>query len=82
VILARVLGLNRPPDQALTPAQVESNIRHLVGDIAWFGVVFGSIVAFLQVYLVRLGASSLLVSAITYGPALSRSSGKSRPAAS
>jgi MFS family permease len=64
------LGLNRPPDQALTPAQVESNIRHLVGDIAWFGVVFGSIVAFLQVYLVRLGASSLLVGAITYGPAL------------
>ncbi len=65
-----LLALNRPPDQALTPAQVEANIRHLVGDIAWFGVVWGSIVSFLQVYTVRLGASSLLVGAITYGPAL------------
>jgi MFS family permease len=65
-----VLALNRPPDEALTPAQVEANIRHLVGDIAWFGVTWGSIVAFLQVYTVRLGASSLLVGAITYGPAL------------
>jgi MFS family permease len=67
---ASLLALNRPPDQALTPAQVESNIRHLVGDIAWFGFVWGSIIAFLQVYTVRLGASGLLVSAITYGPAL------------
>jgi MFS family permease len=67
---ASLLALNRPPDQALTPAQVESNIRHLVGDIAWFGFVWGSIIAFLQVYTVRLGASGLLVSAISYGPAL------------
>ena len=67
---ASLLALNRPPDQALTPAQVESNIRHLVGDIAWFGFVWGSLIAFLQVYTVRLGASGLLVSAITYGPAL------------
>ena len=67
---ANLLALNRPPDQALTPAQMNANIRHLVGDIAWFGIVWGSIVAFLQVYVVRLGASSFLVSAITYGPAL------------
>lgn len=68
--LVGLLALNRPPDQALTPLQVEANIRHLVGDIAWFGLVWGSILSFLQVYTVRLGASSLLVSAITYGPAL------------
>lgn len=67
---ASLLALNRPQDQALTPAQVKANIHHLVGDIAWFGIVWGSIVAFLQVYVVRLGASSFLVSAITYGPAL------------
>ncbi len=64
------LGLTRPPDPRPAPAQVEANLRHLVGDIAWFGVVWGSVVAFLQVYIVRLGASSLLVGAITYGPAL------------
>ncbi len=67
---AKSEALDRQPDQALTPAQVESNIRRLVGDIAWFGFVWGSIIAFLQVYVVRLGASGLLVSAITYGPAL------------
>ena len=67
---ASLLALNRPPDQALTPAQVESNIHHLVGDTAWFGIVWGSVIAFLQVYVVRLGAPSFLVSAITYGPAL------------
>ncbi len=39
-------------------------------EISWFGVVWGTVVAFLQVYIVRLGASSLLVGAITYGPAL------------
>ncbi len=53
-----------------TPAQVEANIRHLVWDITWFGVLWGSVVAFLQVYVVRLGGSSLLVSTLTYGPAL------------
>lgn len=66
----RLLALTRPPDQALTPLQVEANIRHLVGDIAWFGIVTGTLTAFLQVYTVRLGAPSLLVGAITYGPAL------------
>ena len=68
--LISFLALNRPPDQALAPAQVEANIRHLVGDIAWFGLVTGTVTAFLQVYIVRLGAPSLLVGAITYGPAL------------
>ena len=49
---------------------MEANIRNLVLEIGWFGVVWGTVVAFLQVYIVRLGASSLLVGAITYGPAL------------
>ena len=58
------------PPAAATPAQVEANIRHLVWEITWFGVVWGAVVNFLQVYVVRLGVSSLLVGAITYGPAL------------
>lgn len=60
----------RPPDARATAAQVEANIRYLVWEITWFGVVWGAVIAFLQVYIVRLGASSLLVGAITYGPAL------------
>lgn len=68
--LSRLNPFRRPPDAPPTPAQVESNIRYLVWEITWFGVVWGALVVFLQVYIVRLGASSLLVGAITYGPAL------------
>lgn len=60
----------RPPDAAPNPAQTEANIRYLVLEITLFGVVWGAVVSYLQVYVVRLGASSLLVGAITYGPAL------------
>ena len=49
---------------------MEANIAHLVWDIGWFGIAWGTVISFLQVYVVRLGASSLLVGAITYGPAL------------
>jgi MFS family permease len=65
-----LIGLGRPPDPPATPAQVEANVRHLVWEIAWFGVAWGTVINFLSVYEVRLGASSLLVGAITYGPAL------------
>lgn len=68
--LTRLNPFRRPPDAPPTYAQTEANIRHLVLEIAWFGVLWGSLVTFLQVYVVRLGASSLLVGAITYGPAL------------
>jgi MFS family permease len=67
---ARLLGLGRPPDAAPTPEQIETNIRHLMWEITWFGVLIGTTVNFIQVYVVRLGAPSLLVGAITYGPAL------------
>jgi MFS family permease len=65
-----LLGLRRAPDAPLTPVQTQANIRRLVWEIGWFGVAWGTIISFLQVYEVRLGASSLLVGAITYGPAL------------
>ena len=63
-------GFRRPADTPPTRAQVEANTRHLVLDIAWFGILIGTTINFLQVYVVRLGASSLLVGAVTYGPAL------------
>lgn len=65
-----LIGWGRPSDPPPTPAQVQANIRHLVWEIGWFGVAWGTVVNFLSVYEVRLGASSLLVGAITYGPAL------------
>lgn len=68
--LKRLNPFHHPPHTTPTSAQVEANIRYLVWEIAWFGVVWGAVVSYLQVYVVRLGASSLLVGAITYGPAL------------
>lgn len=60
----------RRAEAPLSPDQVASNIRNLVAEIAWFGVLWGAVINYLQVYVVRLGASPLLVGAITYGPAL------------
>jgi hypothetical protein len=34
------IGIRRPPDPALTPAQTEANIRRLVWEIGWFGVAW------------------------------------------
>lgn len=68
--LSRLNPFQRSPDAPPTPAQIEANIAHLVWDIGWFGIAWGTVISFLQVYVVRLGASSLLVGAITYGPAL------------
>lgn len=68
--LNRLPPFHRLSEAAPTPEQVEANIRALVIEITWFGVAWGTVVAFLQVYIVRLGASSLWVGAITYGPAL------------
>ena len=41
-------------------------------EITCFGVAWGTLFTFIQVYVVRLGAPSLLVGAMTYGPALGR----------
>jgi MFS family permease len=54
----------------LTPEQVSAHIRHLIIEITWYGVLVGTTINLMQVYVVRLGASSLLVGAVTYGPAL------------
>jgi len=50
--------------------EISENMRHLVWEFTLWGVVVGFMVNFLNVYTVRLGASSLLVSAVTYGPTL------------
>jgi MFS family permease len=64
------IGLARLDDPAPTPQQVKTNARHLVMDTTWFGVFVGTCLNLMSVYVVRLGASSLLVSAVTFGPAL------------
>lgn len=48
---------------------MRANFRHLYADIFWYGVLAGSILAFLAVYATRLGASSFQISLLTAGPA-------------
>jgi MFS family permease len=47
-----------------------TNFRHLYFDIAWFGVLSGSTLAFLSVYMVRLGATGLQIGLVNAGPGL------------
>lgn len=55
--------------QLLTP-RMRANFRCLYLDILWFGVLSGSTIAFLAVYIARLGASAFEVSLLTAGPGL------------
>jgi MFS family permease len=64
------IGLARADDPAPTPEQVKSNAHHLVMDTTWFGIFVGTCLNLMSVYIVRLGAPSLLVSAVVFGPAL------------
>ena len=57
-------------DPQPTPEQVQANAHHLVMEITWYGVFVGTCINLMSVYIVRLGASSLLVSALVFGPAL------------
>lgn len=49
---------------------LQKNFHHLYADIAWYGVLAGSTLAFLSVYLARLGADSFKIGLVTAGPAL------------
>lgn len=57
----------RPSDQL---AVEDRNIRHLVIDTCWQGLMMGGAFTFISVFLVRLGASSLMVSLLTSLPAI------------
>ncbi len=47
--------------QSDVPEKYRSNFWHLYFDIAWFGVLSGTAVNFLNVYVTRLGASGLQI---------------------
>ncbi len=52
------------------PAQHRSNFIHLYLDIAWFGILTGSAVSFISIYLVRIGASGFQIGLFSALPAL------------
>ncbi len=51
-------------------APLQANFINLYADIAWYGALVGSSLAFLSVYAARLGASPLEIGLLTAGPAL------------
>ncbi len=51
--------------QSDIPERYRSNFRNLYLDIAWFGVLSGTSVNFLNVYATRLGASGLQIALLT-----------------
>ena len=52
------------------PAEHRSNFNHLILDIAWFGVLNGSAIAFVAVYATRLGASAFQIGLLNASPAV------------
>jgi MFS family permease len=56
--------------QQVVPPDLQRTFHHLYGDIAWYGLLAGTTIAFLGVYAARLGASALQIGLLTAGPAL------------
>jgi MFS family permease len=52
------------------PAEYRLNFTHLYFDIAWFGILSGSAINFLNIYAVRLGASGTQIGLLGAIPAL------------
>jgi len=62
--------IRRALDHPLIPVEYRHNFIHLYQDIAWFGVLNGSALAFLAVYATRLGASGFQIGLLSAMPAL------------
>ena len=62
--------LNRLFRHSDIPQKYHANFLHLYFDIAWFGVLSGSAVNFLNVYAARLGASGLQIGLIAAASAV------------
>ncbi len=52
------------------PVEYRANFRHLYLDIAWFGVLAASAMAFVAVYATRQGANAFQIGLLSAGPAV------------
>lgn len=52
------------------PVELRKTFVHLYFDIAWYGVLSGSAIAFAAVYAARLGATGLQIGLLNAGPAI------------
>lgn len=57
------------PVQPGVPDYLRSNIRHLIWDIGWWGLLNGSTLSFMTIYAARIGANTTQIGLITAMPA-------------
>jgi len=57
------------PVQPGVPDYLKSNIRHLIWDIGWWGLLNGSTLSFMTIYAARIGANTNQIGLITAMPA-------------
>lgn len=55
--------------QMITPL-MRKNFRYLYADVTWYGILSGSAMAFILIYITRLGATSFQLSLVSAGPAI------------
>ena len=55
--------------QPIMPPELRRHAPHFYGDIAWYGLLAGSTIAFLNVYAARIGATAFQIGMLTAGPA-------------
>ncbi|PKO12376.1 MAG: hypothetical protein CVU39_24420 [Chloroflexi bacterium HGW-Chloroflexi-10] len=58
------------PVHSGVPEELSSNFRHLYWDIAWWGLLNGSSLAFLTIYAARLGANTNQIGLVNAMPAV------------
>ncbi|MFN3335096.1 MAG: hypothetical protein ACK47M_21565, partial [Caldilinea sp.] len=69
-LMRRIPWLTPSGTQQIVPPELQPRFHHLYWDIAWFGLVAGTTLAFLNVYAARLGATAFQIGMLTAGPAL------------
>lgn len=68
-MLSGILRLMALDDPRLTP-DLRWNFGHLYPDIAGYGILAGSAIAFISVYATRLGATGIQIGLLSAGPAV------------
>jgi MFS family permease len=58
------------PQAATIPADLQRTFRHLYLDIAWYGVLSGSAIAFVAVFAARQGANGFQIGLLNAAPAI------------
>ncbi len=65
-----MIALTRPGAKRPLPAEHRANFIHLYLDIAWYGILSGSAIAFLAIFAARQGANGFQLGLLSAAPAV------------